>query len=472
MSYPQVRLVDTPSSSATVLFDFNDDTTAAKRFVLDDGFSLGVPELVGDVDAVDPLYGPRTVSFTLRITGTKANALAAQSALARRLLAGRGWLQVRLHSTSDLLFFRTYRAQPGDLSFERVMSTATTSVDDWDLEVNLPCEPMAYGERVTHSVATVTNNPLSGANPARLTLPAILGDAPAPLRLSITPSTTASSPRVMAAIHSGLTSKTPYSLPVGSGDGMTVGADTGADVASSSYIGGSYRPISFATNAALVTRLTFSGVTPGAGRWKILARVAAVTPFAGNMRATVSGNMVGSKQLNMGPTVDVPLGGGSTYATWVDLGDFSVPLGAPPNVLDLPSTSLGSHTLEIAASRTSASGTLNIDQIIYVPVAVHGSLKSNVVLSSLPSYSWDTFTALTVDGDAEAVWMADPSTGALTSVLPYPPSVEGVFPAAVPGAVNVLALLLSVDTTGGDSITRTTSVVVSYHPRWLWIGDS
>jgi hypothetical protein len=145
MTFPEFKLVDAPTATANVHAD---------------GFTIGVPELTGEVDAIDPLYGERIVSFTCAMTGTKPQVAASQSALARLLLApGQGWLRVRVTPTSRLLFFRTYRPQPGDLSFDLIQTTSVNKSERWELKVDLPCEPFAYGERITQSTQTVSGDP-------------------------------------------------------------------------------------------------------------------------------------------------------------------------------------------------------------------------------------------------------------------------------------------------------------------------
>lgn len=459
MTFPEVQLVDAPTSGATVLFDFNDTTLAASREVEADGFTLGAPELDGDVDAVDPLYGPRVVGFTWRLRGTKATALAAQSALARRVMAGPSWLRVRLHATATVKFFRAYRMQPGELSFDDLYSTSTISRDKWAIEVAIPCEGIGYSERVTQVAQTVNNNPAHATNPCRIILPPISGDAPTRLRLGITPSFDSAGYRYMTSLLSSPAAQSPTLLQVGTGDSFTAGVNTGSGSTDASYSGGSFRSTSFSTATMQVRLSTTVSLIPG--RYRVLARVAPeVETFVGRFQVATT--------TTAGPpmTSNLPPFGTSYFPRWVDLGTLSPVRNGDPSSLAPVSTAL-----TIAAERTAGTGALRWDAILLVPL--HNSLER----SSQAMFSAFTNTAIagisgsnagTWDGDAEAFYAADSSVAA---------DMAGAFHTVTPGNAHVLTLLTNVDparsaATPQDSISTTASVVVSYHPRWLWLGDS
>lgn len=69
-SYPLVKFVDSPSTSATVRYDCNDQAGTPVKKVLE--FDPGVPTLEGDPDAVGQQWGFRSPSITHTIKGTNA----------------------------------------------------------------------------------------------------------------------------------------------------------------------------------------------------------------------------------------------------------------------------------------------------------------------------------------------------------------------------------------------------------------
>src|SRR5690606_10609402 len=92
--YPLVQFVDAPDPSATVRFDFNARGTWADDEVRPnhDGFSIGVPQLIGEPDSVAVEYDLRTLSFSLMVAGSRLVALRAQRDLAREILRPSNWL--------------------------------------------------------------------------------------------------------------------------------------------------------------------------------------------------------------------------------------------------------------------------------------------------------------------------------------------------------------------------------------------
>lgn len=477
MTFPEIKLVDAPTASATVMFDFNDVTASPKREVTADDFTIGVPDVEGDVDAIDPLYSDRMVSFVCAMTGTKPQVAAAQSALARRLLApGQGWLMVRLTATSRLLFFRTYRPQPGDLSFELVQSSSATKVERWELQVNLPCEPFAYGERVNQAVQTLSNNPggAAGTNPCRITLPAITGDAPTRLRLTTSGSAVDQSGyRYMISLLSSPTAQTPVLMDIGTGDTFAVapvgGTDTGDGVTDAAYSAGSYRATTFATNTTHSRRLVAAATPPLLpGRYRILVRIGRNITGAG-VQFSMSAKLgtVSTPAVITNPT---PAGGSGYGATWVDLGVVSFPTRADPN-----STSATTGPLTLLAGRTAGTGELRWDAVLFVPVTNSGETASQTLYatfsgnpsSDAPGGGTGGATN-TFDGDAELFWS---SNGAAFCEL------SGTFPVARPGNAHVLAMLTHVTpifdgVVRSDVTTTSIQVAVSYMPRFLYVGDS
>lgn len=473
MTYPEVQLVAAPTASAATLFNFNDGEATVYRQA-DDDFDFGVPELLGDPGAVDPMYGPRQIEFTFSLRGTKPQAAALLSSLARELLGGPGWLRYRQTATSDILFFRVLRSRPGPLSLQYVKDDApATRSEWWSTAVQLPCEPFARGEWVTVPAVTISNDPAAAANPCRAILPAIAGDAPAPLRISVNPSNANPMPgyRWMIGLHSGATARTPIVWQIGGADGWAAGADTGPSVSAAGYSGGSYRQVSFSTKTTLETRI--SGTAPEAlkpGRYKVLVRCDRTD------NASVFSLRFGVFGLSKRPAVvtNRTTTAAASHATWVDLGDFPMPPFAPPAGedpgLDFP------PIINLDVGRLSGTGSLRLDAIMLVPLATRDSKSASVLFTEFPGFGIEPGAGRCVwDSDQSAVWGYN-AGGYAAAMETW---VQGRYPVAIPGATNVLTLLQQVNAVrpffgedASDSIAASTSVEVSYQPRWLYLGDS
>jgi hypothetical protein len=466
MTFPEIQLVDAPSASATVLFDFNNIDATPYRQVNGDEFTIGFPSLEGDVDAIDPLYSERVVSFTCNLRGTKPQVAATLSEMSRRLGApGRGWLRVRLTSTSDLLFFRTYRAQPGDLSFDLVQSASDTKRESWDVDVTIPCEPGVLGELVSQQFKVVSQDPTSGTNsPTFLAIDPIAGDMPTPLRFRITNSTPlAGRSRLMIATHAG-TLPGVYSVRqgLGSGDGANGSSDVTVVTGDSLYTNGSYRQVALTSSPS--SNLTVP-VDVRPGRYKVLLRTS-----VSNTTTTVAvraGQQLGSGDIIYQSAVRTSAAGSG--ATWLDLGSLQLPFRRPQSPADLPVTT--SQTLILDFSRTTGTGTLAADHLILMPVdRADTQAATTLTVEDVNWWQSTTNRALVVDGTSTDVWCMTPTTGAL---LDNAPTVQGVFPTGIPGAENFATVLFSTHpTASADTLGRNLTVTVSYYPRFLYIGDA
>lgn len=476
MTFPKVQLMSAPSTSATVLYDFNAPMVGGGdvRILHNSGFDLGSSALEGEPDGIEVEYGLRVVAFTQQINGTRSNAMARQSAMARALmLRPEGWLLIQLSADRDPVWFHVYRPDLSAPSFDNV--TDSDQPDSWNIPVQLPAEALAYGARVTHGAVTVNNDPAAGSNPCSFTLTSIVGDAPAPCRVEINPNAAAAMPgyRWMLA-HAALDAAyTPVLWPVGTGDGFTAGTDTGAGVADALYTGGSYRAVTFAT-ATMATRLSGSApVTPTRGRYKVLVRIArSDTDSTFSMRfgqsvgvANIYGDIV---------RMDRAASTGSGHATWVDLGQFNFPRGSG-QVPDDYSVTVSAPSIALQMARDSGSGSGRIDAFMLVPADIQGQYRSSVMFSEFTRIGIDSGSGTGIwDGDAETYWQLS-QFGTLNTPMPVN---MGGYPKLVPGATNVMHILQQVNGArpffsedAADVIAATSSVVVSYYPRYQWLGD-
>lgn len=469
-TYPLVKFMASPATTAAVRYDFNTAISGGGRaHILHGAWDLGAPELQGDSDGIDVEWGLRTIQFTQRIEGSEADALAKQSALARELLRRSNWLMVQIAADREPVWFQTYRGDPGSLSFENVRLDST-GFDAWDIGLSLQAEPFALGARVTLSPITVNNDPAAGSNPCRAVLPTILGDAPAPLR--IVSDTGLDGRRLMYALHASESTPSAIVWQIGSSDGNTAVTDTGAGVANAAYSGGSYRAVTFATQAGLTVRLALANKTFTAGRYKVLARIArsdtdsefdVMFAYTASAPVTISGEHV-----HWGPNGPSTSAG---HAAWVDLGDFTFPAGYQrPDGSPLETvTSAGSLSL----SRTTGAGSAHLDAVMLVPVEVSDTLDNNILYTYFPATGIGSGSG-TWDGDSEMLWLL--SSG--SAPVPLSAEIKGGYPVATPGAVNLLTVLQQVNgarssanVDGSDGITVAASLTISYQPRWLWIGD-
>lgn len=464
MRYPNLRLVTGPSEDATVLFDLCDEDAAAPRWVLADGFSLGAPELEGDPDAVDPLYGPRTIEATLEVQGTKSEALGLLSNLARVLVTGYTgsfvpglWLRVEVEPELAPIWFRLLRPDLAALSWENIYTREGAPADRWAVDLDLPAEAFGYGTQETIATEIVGNDPTAASDGCRFDLPAIKGDSPAPLRVEMVAQQNIFSlgRQGMLISHAATVACNPSAVSSSSGTALT---DT-STTSESTSIGGNHLTISFATNLNMVTRLSvLPGVFPG--KYKVLARVRWTSSAAQHkVRVTLDG-MAGEVVSLTDPA------GSSSGWVWADLGDFNLPKRTPSSPSDLGANS-SSVSFEFAASAAVAAP-LDVDHFILVPLR----LKDTVSYRVLSAYTTeDTGRTQVVNGDTEDTWSHVTSTGNIFGQAPYQLAF-GVFPQVVPGVTNRLWLINSLmvsDTggIGGNVKTNTTAVTCRYYPRYL-----
>lgn len=475
--YPLFKLTSAPDVSATVLFDFNNvDSPSQQIYVNAGGFSIGVPSLAGDPDSIFPQYGSRTVSLGVSIVGSRAYAMGKVSVAAGLLLRDNCWLMFQLSSTTQPAWFKLYRPQPGDLSFDGLDLDRTKNT--WGWQISLPAEPFAYGARVTLGPVTINNNPAAGTNPCSYVFPAIKGDAPAPLTAQIYPGAETCSNALLGVAPLPSSWAGPY---VWQSSAFGPGVDTSAtETTDSTFSASNYRSISFSTSQALVPRL--SGVVPAMpprGRYRLLARVArsdtsSAFTVQGAIKQQTGGTVAGSIQTVSGPST------AATWATLVDLGSFAFPAGGDLPTLPTLSGSSVPAELEFRAGRTSGTGSLRVDYFLLIPEMVNGEAARNLRIDNSANGFWGSpWDSLVVDGDSDrTAWLYISSEAFFAA-----PALSGGFPVVTPGFTNVLHFIPHIDPTaivngglGGtlnnaDSISATTQVTLSYHPRWLFIGD-
>lgn len=502
-NYPLVKFVDAPAVGATVRLDLNDGSASAPRRV-EAEFDLGVPTLEGDPDAVGQVFGFRSPRFTVQVRGTKANALAFVSALSKELLRRTNWLLFQPSSATQPVWFKTYRTGYQSLSFEQVYENTTTGgaapagyPDVWRVELPLVAEALAYGARDTQANVTLIQSAAdSGGNKAlRIPLTGLKGDAPTDLRISIAPG----SPQLaghgsawLIGCVSGTSAMTEPIVNIGSGDGFTAGSGTAAaTTGATTYFGNDYRAVTVSAGSNFIERLSGSLPAMPRGRYKVLLRCQADTAanvarpyiFAFGQRLQSSAGIP-----IYGPTTLVTVGHALVAASelfqgWVDLGDFNFPFGltAPRDLPDAAASSL--FSVKIGTSDQTV-GAVRIDSLKFVPIdgpwvsqatmlrAQFGTANPAEDTPPIANSGTGIF-----DGDEQIYYALDGSA----NHRPGSPQLKGTFPRADPAQTQNLLYLIAVEDGLGSGVESgnvvittkdaSATVSVSYHPRYLHVGD-
>jgi hypothetical protein len=471
MAYPLLQVVSAPDPAATLRYDFNIKTATYHAHLLAaGGFDLGVPEWTGDPQGVGGSFNYRPMRFTQRIEGTRTVALARLSALAKVLLRDENWLKVQWSADVSAVYFKLYRGSPGDLSLENAEPSQA-----WDMTVPLVADPFAYSPRVTLSPITINNDPVAGSNPCRAVLPTIVGDAPAPLMLSVDPSNTTrlDGYRHMFAVNSTYSSVAgPIVWQIGGSDGWTAGTDTSASEFDGNFSGSNRRSVTFNTVTTMATRI--SGLAPAtlpSGRYRAFLRfgraVASNSKHA--FRLGVGGGY--------GPTAVVERGATTTTTlqTWVDLGDFTHPFGH-----NAPKGQEGVARLPVVDLQVQKfiGGAVRLDCFLIVPIDSTDTIQNRMLFSEQNQTGVGSVSGSygVWNGDTESAYAFNSSGQAETGFIA---EMMGGFPEVVPGAVNTLHFLQQVSARdpadssldASDDITVSTVLTPSYYPRWLHIGD-
>lgn len=462
MPYPQMQIVSGPHADATIVYDFNAraDEHTAERKPLREGFNFGAPRRQGEADAYAPSYDGQELTWRQRFVGTKPAVMRGLSTMMLHLNRGPAWLRWKLDEDSAPYWFRTRWHDLDALDFEHVAATAPQDI--WTLPIALPVEPYAYGALVEHDTQVVVSNPAaaSGGAPARVVLPPIVGDAPAPLRLSLSFGSVLASPTVLCELNASGTTRLPVQIPVGTEAGVSSSTDTAAGTTVAGAIGGTARVCNFASDASLTTRIY--GTTPALapGRYRVMLRVQS---YATTLRFQFAASGQGGDSRNRLVTEVFDVNGSWRY---VDLGVHSIPFTLPLDGADFGADLPALWSVRIA--RLAGAQTVTLDHLELIPVDLADTVAASSCRIDFNSVV-PTTTTLTADGDTEAVWFTA-GTGTLETTSAQP-VLRGVFPKAVPGLDHVLHLLVNTNN-DTDAATRTINATVAYRPRYTLIGDA
>jgi hypothetical protein len=479
VAYPVAQFVSAPDVDADVRFDLNSDFGDAKCTLNADGFSLGAPTLDGDPTAVGAVYGERTLTLTPRLTGTKGAVLTALTGLSRELLRSENWFLFQLDEHSPRLWFKLYRSPPQPLSLDEV-DVEGRNPDVWTVSLSLVADAMALGEWETIPAATITQAP-SGTNPLCYSLPAIKGDAPTYLRVSLTPQADSTAMYGSAWLVGCVAGDDPALtvVDIGTDDVVEDTTNTSDPITDADYFGGSYRQTSLPLANTLATRIlgTLPALAPG--QYKALLRSGFSTPNAGLMyRLLRDPNDFGHAATLV--TGDTPAAESRLF--WVDLGESSFPFGVDPTLPFTVDMAGAYFELEIGAV-DGAEVDVDLDAFVFIPVGGPGITSSTMMVVRTRSAPPLILKPLgggvegVFEGDAEGYWSRDTATDL---VLNGAPIISGGFPIADPAAANNLLVVIAMENgwTAAEeappwitTLDTECTVEVSYRPRYLYVGD-
>jgi hypothetical protein len=447
---PVWRFVAEPTAVPAVLLDLND---GGQWRTLD--YDVSPPPLRRTIAAssmrdggivTSASYELRELPFTVQLGAATEDGRNQQlKDLEEELSKPANLLMYQSPDSSFPVFFRTLRSDSFRLDKNSMPGTA------WRVECSVLAEPFAIGLRqslVTN--ATITNNPASGTNPARIDITGVTGDAPSPAYIRLGTNITAATYFLLGQKTGNATALNPF-VQAETG---TFGTDTalGANDAAMSGSGSNRATVTFATDASLITRLTVTAPVTLRGTYRVYARVRQGAAADIRMRYSVP-----TSSDVLGPYVDLSYTGSTLDLVDLGLIDFPFAEQAPAEIgYSRQGLTYSSQSIRIMAARLTGSGNLDIDYVYFMPAD-----------ERLCSFQQTESTGfLCVDGPNEAAYGltsgSDPFGGTRTyqgnSVFPL---IGGV-PHLVPGVTNRWFLLRG----RGSAITNTTSLWVDHWPRW------
>jgi hypothetical protein len=454
-----LRFVDSVSSTPTVRLNLNDWSIWR---LLVEGTEFPPPPLrravaqtlLSDGGTIpSAAYDMRVIRLNLYVRGTADNVATQVQNLMRELDRPNNVLQWQQETTQPV-FFRTFRT-----SADSVVDHGPIDGTGKRLEVELLAEPFAYGLREDPVVAqTVNFNPAAGSNGGFFDIAAasIKGDVETPVKMTFPAALTGQS--LLSVRRRGTPSGTPFLLQA---ESMTPSTDTStqANDAAFSGSGNNWTRTTFATVATLAGRLSITTFPASPS-----VDVRGTYRVFGRMRHTVSGDTI-KVRVQIAPaqiptsegTVTLPAG---TGIAMVDLGLCSIPASPDPVIDMVTGTEIAAVGTEVQllASRTG-SGNLDVDFLLFVPAD-----------DRLAFLDWGSFTPATdwvLDGFNEVVYGRDASgrvetTGSTATYI-------GGAPMLTPNRDHRIFWIYDVEPASPTTIGTTTSISLSYWPRYLAI---
>lgn len=404
-------------------------------------------------------YADRILELRLVVEGTDADDLATEiQRLMRQLAAERNTLEVKM-STTQAVYFRTYKVTPEDISIVlREQRIAAIAVD-------VLAEPFAYGPEEIVGSRFVSYDPAATGNGTSVGSPAgmfmdvsgVKGDVEAYTKI-ISDELSTGRTYGFSTRRRGNPADAQILLQA---EAMTQFIDTTTQPndATMSGSGNNFSRTTFATFTGLDDRLgtlqfpvSTTGDVDHRGRYRVYSR----------HRANGSGTF--QFVLRQGgidesaPSISNKMATKTTVGTetfMVDLGEVQVPLGLDVRY-DGPSgceLRAGGHQFVLQIGRTSGSTTIDTDYLLFIPADERfASVKlGNDVIPTemvLDSYAGTAYPATfgSVQGQLDYVTL-----GALPQLLPSPAS----------NRIYVLEII------GTNQVNIVDEFVVSYWPAYL-----
>ena len=412
-------------------------------------------------------YEMRTLTIGLVLNQSTQDANATQlQTLARELDRETNYLMYQPVGATKPVFFRTVRS---DFTAIREMPVHATGVAMRGIEVEILAEPFALGLKETLGPYTVNNDPAAGSNGCYFDVTGVIGDVAAPAVLVDSSRTVSTG--VVATRSQGTPSDMIWFTQAESSTVTNVIPDTsnpggGPDAVMSGTGTNNFRRTTFATSAALVSRLAWD---PGSGATdaQLRANRGRYRVFAVVRRSDNSSAMTVqfSSLTGSGPVTTLPL---TTSRILLELGIHSHNFDSPSTVgyssIENPVDNRSSPTfLTFSAGRSSGAGTLDWDLLMMVPA------DEAMLIWNLGNYTnRDTI----IDGYRESVSSfedgADPFAGS-ASIL-QAGTMSGGFPALTPAVTNRVFYFQSASPV--MTKTDTSSVTAHYWPRYLYVRPS
>jgi hypothetical protein len=456
-----IQFVDSIASSPTVRLDLNDGTTWT---VSSDGTDLSPPPMRRTVVSTmlrdgEPItagaYGNRTLTLSLDLqAATQDLAWTATQNLWRELNRPTNLLKVQLGTVP--VFFKTYRAP------DSVLEMIAGRVEYQRITVQIPAQPFAEGlkEVVSGSPYTVNFNPAAGSNGMFFDVTGVKGDVETSLRLTMPGADLDGRTQVIAVRRRGTPSATPFLLQAETMSRPDVDASLPGNDALMSGAGSNYTRHAFTTTAAWQARLDMTTFPASAsvdvrGTYRVFVRVRK-SSAASVVKLQLTCGDPGGVALSATDAVTLPL---DTVLRLVDLGLLSIPGGAAP-VLDNDGTTLsvaGARIL-LYGERTSGTGSLDIDYLLFVPADDRFAVVSSVLNAATPN-------RFRIDSDQERVFAIN-AAGAVETASAI--SVAGGFPMVSPGVTNRVYFIESLIA----AVSDTAAVTAEYFPRYLLVPGS
>lgn len=464
------RFVDQPIASPSTLLDMNDGATW--KCLGDDFFKLPSPPLKRSVASsmmVDgamlsaAAYDPRVLTFTLELTAaTEAGREAQVDALKAQLAKPTNLLMFQSELSANPVFFRTFRSDEYDLN------TQFIPTKNWRVDCNVLAEPFAIGVRRDLSTVTVTNNPASGTNPILWDITGIAGDSPSPAFVRIGTALGVGSPIMLAqrTVNQPTTVTTFAQCEAG-----TMGTDTTVQAtdANMSGSGSNFVRTSFTTDASLQTRVSVTVPTATAaealrGRYRVFVRVR-TSATGTNYALRYAQNPAGADSV-LGPVTSFD-SLASTEFRHVDLGVVEFPTAGPyPATMGysaLPAQMV-TQALGIQVARNSGTATIDLDYVYLMPADERWSVSAR--------NSTQASSFFVIDGPNEMAYGMPSGTtpfGATRTVdnaggMAF---LFGGVPMLVPAVTNRWYMIR-----GSSAVSVTSTVDVSYWPRWREVATS